>query len=100
SIKVVQRTFNPLNRERCPGGPPKLPGRPIEGLRPLKARMLVRFRPRQPLTARYLIAIMAILVPTLYLMVSKARDQAPNVQEQITSLVLDLPRRSKRRWTP
>src|SRR5205814_7789635 len=23
SIKVMQRTFNPLNRERYPGGPPK-----------------------------------------------------------------------------
>ncbi len=38
SIKVMQRTFNPLNRERYPGGPP-LPGRltsrtsPFEGER-------------------------------------------------------------------
>ena len=37
SIKVMQRTFNPLNRERYPGGPPTLPGRLIVGRRPLKA---------------------------------------------------------------
>ena len=84
SIKVMQRTFNPQNRARYPGGPPvsdwiggfmdcwsngasapggrfplihhsttplphfRLPGRLIVGQRPLKARMRVRFQPRQP----------------------------------------------------
>ena len=47
SIKVMQRTFNPLNRERYPGGP-RLPGRLIVGHRPLKATMVVRIHPRQP----------------------------------------------------
>src|SRR5437667_9252659 len=42
SIKVMQRTFNPLNRERYPGGPPTLPGRLLVGRRSLEARMLVQ----------------------------------------------------------
>ena len=72
----MQRTFNPLNRERYPGGPPALegrrsnaeglvaarcflhssfvilhfllPGRLIAGHRPLKASVVVRVHPRQP----------------------------------------------------
>ena len=35
SIKVMQRTFNPLNRERYPGGPP-LPGRLISRTSPFE----------------------------------------------------------------
>src|ERR1035438_2328848 len=47
----MQRTFNPQNRARYPGGPPFLPGRLIVGQRPLKARMRVQFQPRQPISA-------------------------------------------------
>ena len=73
SIKVMLRSFKSWNRERYPGGPPafalratdgrpppstfagyrwqaKLPGRPTVGQRPLKARMLVRPQPRQPIS--------------------------------------------------
>ena len=49
SIRVMQRTFNPLNRERYPGGPPdSMPGRLTAGPRPLKASVVVRVHPRQP----------------------------------------------------
>ena len=45
----MQRTFNPLNRERYPGGPPdSMPGRLTAGHRPLKASVVVRVHPRQP----------------------------------------------------
>ena len=44
----MQRTFNPWNRARYPGGPP-LPGRLTAGHRPLKASVVVRIHPRQPI---------------------------------------------------
>src|SRR5439155_19145847 len=44
-----------------------------------------RFWRRLAVVGLAIIAIMAILAPTLFLMVRKARDPAPNVQEKIAS---------------
>ena len=54
SIKVMQRTFNPLNREDYPGGPPfSLPRGVTGACRALTPLVLVRIRARQPFSARW-----------------------------------------------